>query len=245
MRRILIIGATSAIAQATARLFAEHGDRIFLAGRNPDKLAAMKNDLSIRGAEQIETAIFEATDFDSHPRLIEEAFHLMGGLDTVLIAQGTLPDQKKCEASVEETLREISINALSTISFLTLLSNRFEKQGSGLIAVLSSVAGDRGRKSNYIYGSAKATVTTFLQGLRNRLASSGVHVMTIKPGFVDTPMTVGFKKGLLWATPESVAKSIVKGMEKKRDVLYTPFFWRGIMLLIRSIPEKVFKKMNL
>lgn len=245
MRRVLIIGATSAIAEATARLFAEQGDRIFLAGRNLDKLSALTNDLSLRGATQVETGFFEATDFESHPRLIEEAVASMGGVDTVLIAQGTLPDQNKCEGSVEETLREIAINEFSVISLLTLLANRFELQKSGSIAVLSSVAGDRGRKSNYVYGSAKAAVTTFLQGIRNRLSSSGVHVMTVKPGFVDTPMTVHFKKGLLWTTPESVAKAIVRGIEKKKDVLYTPFFWRGIMVIIRSIPEFFFKKMNL
>lgn len=245
MRRILIIGATSAIAQATARLFAEHGDRIFLAARNKDKLLAMERDLSLRGACQIKTAFFEATDFDSHPKLIEEAINALGGLDAVLIAQGTLPNQKKCEESVENTLKELTINALSVISLLTILANFFEMQRSGSIAVLSSVAGDRGRKSNYVYGAAKAAITTFLQGLRNRLASSGVHVMTIKPGFVETPMTASFKKGMIWASPESVAKSIVIGIQKKRDVLYTPFFWREIMVIIRSIPESLFKKMNL
>jgi hypothetical protein len=245
MQRILIIGATSAIAQAVARLFAEKGNRIFLAGRNPDKISILANDLSLRGAMQVEKGLFEATDFDSHPRLIEESINSLGGLDTVLIAFGTLPDQKKCEGSVEETLREISVNELSILSLLTLLANRFEKQKSGTIAVLSSVAGDRGRKSNYVYGSAKSAVTTFLQGLRNRLSSSGIHIMTIKPGFVDTPMTASFKKGLLWATPESVAKTIIKGIEKKKDVLYTPFFWRAIMIIIRSFPERLFKKMNL
>ena len=245
MQRILIIGATSAIAQAVARLFAEKGNRIFLAGRNPDKISTLAKDLSLRGAIQVEKGLFEATDFDSHPRLIEESFNSLGGLDTVLIAFGTLADQKKCEGSVEETLREISINELSILSLLTLLANRFEKQKSGTIAVLSSVAGDRGRKSNYVYGSAKSAVTTFLQGLRNRLSSSRIHIMTIKPGFVDTPMTASFKKGFLWATPESVAKTIIKGIEKKKDVLYTPFFWRAIMIIIRSFPERLFKKMNL
>lgn len=245
MRRILIIGATSAIAQATARLFAQSGDRLFLTGRDPGKLQSLSADLAIRGASQVEFFLCDVNDFETHPVLIREATSTLGGLDTVLIAHGTLPDQKQSEESVELTLREITTNALSVISFLTLLANQFEKQGYGTIAVLSSVAGDRGRKSNYVYGTAKAAVTTFLQGLRNRLSQSGVHVMTIKPGFVDTPMTAAFKKGPIWATPDSVARSIVKGIEQKQDILYTPFFWRWIMLAIRSIPERFFKKLSL
>jgi len=245
MRRILIVGATSAIAQATARILAKNGDRLFLTGRDPAKLQSLLADLTIRGASQVETFSCDVNDYESHPAVIREATSTLGGLDTVLIAHGTLPDQKHCEESVELTLQEISTNALSVISFLTLLANQFEKQGHGTIAVLSSVAGDRGRKSNYVYGTAKAAVTTFLQGLRNRLSQSGVHVMTIKPGFVDTPMTAGFKKGLLWATPDSVARSIIKGMDRKQDILYTPFFWRGIMFVIRCIPERFFKKLNL
>lgn len=245
MRHILIIGATSAIAQATARIFAQRGERIFLVSRDPEKLENIRADLLIRGASQIETYSGDINDFKTHPDLIQKAASKLGGLNTVLIAHGTLPDQKNCEESVELTLGEISTNALSVISLLTLLANQFEKQGFGTIVVLSSVAGDRGRKSNYVYGTSKAAVTTFLQGLRNRLSRSGVHIMTVKPGFVNTPMTAGFKKGLLWATPESVALTIVKGMDHKRDVLYTPFFWRGIMFAIRSIPERIFKKLNL
>jgi decaprenylphospho-beta-D-erythro-pentofuranosid-2-ulose 2-reductase len=116
---------------------------------------------------------------------------------------------------------------------------------TGTIAVISSVAGDRGRKSNYVYGSAKGGLTIFLQGLRNALSGSGVHVLTIKPGFVDTPMTNDFTKGLLWAKPEKVAKDIKRAIDKKKNIIYTPWFWRWIMLIIRLIPESVFKKMNL
>ncbi|MHB1934666.1 MAG: SDR family oxidoreductase [Leptospirillum sp.] len=245
MRRILIVGATSAIAQATARLFAKNGDRLFLTGRDPEKLEVLSADLAIRGAAQVDAVAHDVNDFDAHQAIIFEATSKLGGLDTVLIAHGTLPDQKLCQESADLTLREISTNALSVISFLTILANQFEKQGYGSIAVLSSVAGDRGRQSNYVYGTAKAAVSTFLQGLRNRLFRSGVHVMTIKPGFVDTPMTAAFKKGTLWSTPDSVARSIVRGLEQKRDVQYTPFFWRGIMFIIRSIPERIFKKMTL
>ena len=142
-------------------------------------------------------------------------------------------------------MAELSTNAISTISLLTHLANRLEMQKSGTIAVVTSVAGDRGRQSNYVYGAAKGMVSIFLQGLRNRLHKAGVNVLDIKPGFVDTPMTAEFKKGLLWAKPESVAGSIVNGIDRGKYEIYTPFFWRIIMLVIRNIPESIFKKANL
>jgi decaprenylphospho-beta-D-erythro-pentofuranosid-2-ulose 2-reductase len=163
----------------------------------------------------------------------------------VLIAHGTLPDQQACEASYDVTRREMEVNALSVISMLTYLANHFEKQGHGSLAIISSVAGDRGRQSNYVYGSAKAAVTVFLGGLRNRLHGAGVHVLTIKPGFVDTPMTSEFPKGPLWASPEKVAKGIHKAILKRRDVVYLPGFWRMVMRIIREIPEPVFKRLKL
>jgi short-subunit dehydrogenase len=162
-----------------------------------------------------------------------------------LIAHGTLPDQQLTQRSVELTMKELSTNALSTISLLTLVANVFESQKSGAIAVITSVAGDRGRQSNYIYGSAKAMVTTFLSGLRQRLTPQGIAVITIKPGFVDTPMTKEFKKGLLWAQPQQVAKSIVKACEKGSSVIYTPSFWALIMLIIKIIPERIFQKLKI
>ena len=245
MRRVLIVGATSAIAQSVGRIFAGRGDRIFLAGRNSGKLDILAKDLSIRGAAQIETMTFEANDFDFHSRLFQLAEERLGGIDVVLLSHGTLPDQKACEQSAPQTLTEFSTNALSTLSLLTIIANRFEEKGTGTIMVLSSVAGDRGRKSNYVYGASKGAVTIFLQGLRNRLAYSGVHVMTIKPGFVNTPMTSDFPKGPLWASPDKVAKDIIHGMDRKQDILYTPFFWRWVMFGIKIIPEKIFKKMSL
>ena len=143
------------------------------------------------------------------------------------------------------TLREIDNNGLSVIALCTLLGNRFEAQGSGSIAVISSVAGDRGRQSNYVYGAAKGMVTRFLQGLRNRLAKENVQVLTIKPGFVDTPMTAAFKKGALWAQPADVARGILAAIDKGKDEVYLPGFWRLIMLVIRHIPEFIFKKLSL
>ena len=245
MKKILVIGATSAIARATARLFAEAGDALFLAARNADKLAAIAADMKVRGAIEVHTLEFDAVDYDQHQLLIETAVQTLHGLDVVLIAHGTLPDQKACEQSFDLARREFEINALSTISLLTHLANYFEAKGEGTIAVISSVAGDRGRKSNYVYGSAKGTVTVFLQGLRNRLHKSGVKVLTIKPGFVDTPMTADFQKGWLWASPDSVGLEIIRAVGRDIDVAYVPWFWRPIMGVIALIPESLFKKLSL
>jgi short-subunit dehydrogenase len=245
MQKILIIGATSAIAEATARLFAARGDRLHLLARNRERLETMVKDLKIRGAESVAFDVLDVNDFDRHPALLDKASTTMDGIDIVLIAHGTLPDQKACEGDFRRTLDELNTNAIGTISLLTHLANRFEQQRHGVIAAISSVAGDRGRQSNYVYGTAKAAVTIFLQGLRNRLYKSGVEVLTIKPGFVDTPMTADFSKGLLWAQPETIAKDILKAISTSKSVLYTPWFWRPVMVLIRSIPEPLFKRLSL
>jgi decaprenylphospho-beta-D-erythro-pentofuranosid-2-ulose 2-reductase len=245
VRRVLIVGATSAIAEATARLFAAEGDQLCLAGRNITRLTAIAEDLRVRGAAKVETVELDANDFRQHEPVLSHVAQVMGGLDTVLIAHGTLPDQQACQTSVDAMIEAMTTNALSVIALLTLIANRFEQQGSGTIAVISSVAGDRGRQSNYVYGTAKSAVSTFAQGLRNRLARAGVKVVTIKPGFVDTPMTATFKKGALWATPGAVAKRIHRAMAKGEDVVYTPWFWRWIMAIIKAVPESIFKKARL
>jgi short-subunit dehydrogenase len=245
MRKILIIGATSAIAEATARLFAADGEHFYLVARNSDRLDAVARDLRIRGAAQVETQVMDANNLDEHAAMIERAIETLAGLNTVLIAHGTLPDQKACEKSTELTFRELQTNCLSIIALLTRLADYFEQQRHGTLAVISSVAGDRGRQSNYVYGTAKAAVSTFLQGLRNRLYRSGVQVLTIKPGFVDTPMAAHFKKGVLWAKPEAIAERIYEAIGKNTDVIYLPWFWRFIMLIIRHIPENLFKRLKL
>ena len=241
----MIIGATSAIAHATARIWASDGDALYLVARDPDKLEAIARDLETRGAGRLETRVMDMLEQQHHQGLVEDAVERLRGLDRVLIAHGTLPDQKACEASPDHTLRELEINCLSTISLVTRLANFFEDQGSGTIAVITSVAGDRGRQSNYVYGAAKGALSLFLQGLRNRLCRSNVQVLTIKPGFVDTPMTEAFPKGILWAQPERVAADIDKGIRKGRDVIYTPFFWRYLMWVIKAIPESLFKRLSL
>jgi hypothetical protein len=248
VKRIVIFGATSAIAQACARIWTARGCRIFLVGRNPAKLTAVLQDLDVRagGPGRIHA---EAADLDvlaAHEALIAKAEAAMGGIDVALIAHGTLPDQAACANDATAALREIQTNALSVISLATLLARGFEARGAGQLAVISSVAGDRGRQSNYVYGAAKGMVSLFLQGLRNRLFASGVHVLTIKPGFVDTPMTAHIKKGgPLWASPEQVAKGIVWAIDRRRDVAYVPGFWRPIMAVIRAVPESVFKRLHL
>ncbi len=242
--RMMIVGATSAIAHETAKCFAKDGVEFFLVGRNSDKLEAVGNDLKVRGAKRIETFVLDVNDLARHEELLDAAITTLDGLDAVLIAHGTLSDQEKCQQSVSETMKEFTTNALSVISLLTLLGNYFEQQRRGCIAVISSVAGDRGR-GNYVYGSAKSAVSTFLQGLRNRLAKSGVAVVTIKPGFVDTPMTAALKKGPLFASPRTVGQGTYEAMKKRADVVYLPWFWRPIMLIVKSIPERVFKKMSI
>jgi decaprenylphospho-beta-D-erythro-pentofuranosid-2-ulose 2-reductase len=242
---VLIIGASSAIAEATARIYAARGDSLFLVARNAQRLAAISADLAIRGTGSVQGLTFEAEDFNAHKALVDEVFESMGCVDVALIAHGTLPDQKACEQDFDITLREFDANATGSLSLLTHLANRFERQGHGTIAVITSVAGDRGRQSNYVYGASKAMISVFLQGLRNRLHHSRVAVVDIRPGFVDTPMTEAFDKGALWAKPGQVAGGIVRAIDQGRSVAYLPWFWRYIMWVIRLIPEPVFKRLRL
>ncbi|MGW8193454.1 MAG: SDR family oxidoreductase [Desulforhopalus sp.] len=245
MRKIFIFGAASAIAEATARLFAADGSSFFLVARDPLKLKILADDLTIRGASQVITATADAVEFDRHQTLVAEAATALHGLDTVLIAHGTLPNQKSCEMSFDQVRQQFEINVLGVLSLLTHTANMFEQQGHGTLCVISSVAGDRGRQSNYVYGAAKGAVSIFLQGLRNRLHSSGVRVLTVKPGFVDTPMTASFAKGRLWATREQIARGIYDAVIKKKDIAYLPGFWSPIMWVIRGIPEIIFKRLQL
>ncbi len=245
MKQVLVFGATSAIAQAVTRRLAARGAAMLLVARDAGRLAAIADDLRVRGAAKVELEAMDALDYARHASLAEIARQRLGGLDLVVVSHGTLADQKACEQSFESSRREIEINALSVISLLTHLANHLEAEGRGAIVVISSVAGDRGRQSNYVYGCAKAMVTTFMQGLRNRLYARGVQVLTVKPGFVDTPMTADFKKGALWASADEVAAGIVRAIDRRRDVVYLPWFWRWIMVIIRAIPESLFKRLKL
>ena len=221
------------MAEACARIWAKRGDELFLVARNQGRLDAIAKDLKVRGSPQVQCFCMDANAFDLHQPMLSMAVETLGKIDVVLIAHGTLSNQKECEQSIDLSMQEIKTNALSVIALLTNLANTFESQKSGTIAIISSVAGDRGRQSNYVYGSAKAMVTTFASGLRQRLYKSGVSVVTIKPGFVDTPMTAEFKKGFLWASPDKVANLIVMACDKKNAEVYVPGFWWGIMVVIK------------
>ena len=245
MKKVLIIGATSTIAEHCGRIWAARGDGLYLVARNETHLRTIAADLKVRGASSVAINCVDLNEMDRHVDLLDTAENAMTDFDVVLIAHGTLSNQASCEISVEETLAEILTNALSTVSLLTLIANRFEAKRNGTICVISSVAGDRGRASNYVYGSAKAMVTAFTSGLRQRLYKSNVAIVTIKPGFVDTPMTSEFKKGLLWANPNAVAKSILKAIDSQKTEVYVPGFWWAIMMLIRIIPNEIFRKILL
>ncbi|CAG2140164.1 putative oxidoreductase [Cupriavidus yeoncheonensis] len=243
MKNILIIGATSAMAEAASRRFAERGDKLFLVGRNAGRLQAIAEDLGVRGGAGVHSCVMDVNDTAAHEAMLDEAESAMGGVDAVLICHGTLSDQRACELSVSLTLAEIQTNALSVVALLTLIANRMERRCVGTIAVVSSVAGERGRQSNYVYGSAKALVTAFMSGLRQRMAKCGVAVVTIKPGLVDTPMTKRLRKGALWIQPDTAGKAIVRAMDAGVAEAYVPGFWRGIMLVIRWLPDLVFKRL--
>ena len=240
--KILILGATSAIAHETAKCFAADGAELCVVGRDAGRLQALASDLSARGAKRVEVVTANLADIDEHPALVSRVVESLGGIDAALVAHGTLGDQEASQADVQETLRQFTTNATSYISLLTLLANYMEERRTGCIAVISSVAGERGRGSNYVYGAAKSAVTQFTSGLRARMAKCGVAVVTIKPGVVDTPMTSAIKKGPLTAKADKIGRRIYVAMLKGEDVVYTPWFWGPIMLVIRTIPEGIFKK---
>lgn len=243
MGAILILGATSDMAYATANEFARNGFNIILAARNSEALLPMKTDLQIRHEVIVETILFDAVDFASHNQLINQC-----GEDLICVACffGYLGDQHKAELHWEESLKIINSNYTAAVSILNIASNYFIQQGRGSIIGVSSVAGDRGRMSNYIYGSAKAGFTAYLSGLRNRLFHHNIHVLTVKPGFVNTKMTANLDlPQIVTASPKQVGEDIYKAWNKKQNTIYTLWFWRYIMVIISLIPEFLFKKLKL
>ena len=244
-KKILMIGATSAIAQEVAKLYAHDQAELYLIGRSLEHLSIIAQDLRVRGAVRVHTHATDLNHTHEHKQMIEAAFAKMGEVDITLLAHGILGSQDRADSSPEHVLEILHTNFTSYASLLTCISTLMKAQKKGCIAVISSVAGERGKQSNFVYGAAQAGKSTFTDGLRNRLYPYGVHVLTLKLGFVDTPMTEGFKKGLLWAQPKQVAQEIIFAVKKKKDITYIPFFWRWIMLIIRSIPEKIFKTMKL
>jgi decaprenylphospho-beta-D-erythro-pentofuranosid-2-ulose 2-reductase len=244
-KRILVLGATSAIAMAVMRQLVTPSAHFFLVARSKEKLTAVAQDLLVRGATRVDMIVADLDDTQAHPQMLGVATSQLGTVDLALIAHGVLGDQAVAEREYSATEPILVTNFLSAVSLLTWLANYCESQGRGTLAVISSVAGDRGRKSNYVYGSAKAGLDAFLSGLRNRCDRSGVQVLTIKPGFVATPMTAHIPKNRLFATPEQVATSILNSIRRRKDVVYVPWFWRPIMAIIRAIPERIFKARDL
>lgn len=246
MTTVLVLGATSTIAQATIHELGKRGMNLILTGRREDELKIFKQDLEIRYGIQVDYKLFNALDFDKHEQFFTEVTEAHPTLDGVLLMYGAMTDQKEAESSFTASRQMIDVNYTSAVSILNIAANYFESRKKGFIGAVSSVAGDRGRQSNYIYGSTKAGLSVYLQGLRNRLHKSGVQVLTIKPGMVDTKMTYGVvDDSPLLANPEKVGADIAKGIVKKRHVLYTPWFWLVIMLIIKIIPEFIFKRTDI
>lgn len=243
MDNILLLGATSAMAKATAYLYASKGYSITLAARNTDRVSALASDISIKHCVECYVEKFDAEEMESHDTFFN---NLKVKPDIVISFVGYLGDQKLAESSFEESEKIIQINYVGCVSILNIISEFFANEKKGVIVGIGSVAGDRGRQKNYMYCSAKAGFATYLDGLRNRMCKLGVHVMTVKPGYVYTKMTEGMElPGLLTSTPEYVAKSLYKAVRKKRNSIYISWKWRYVMMIIKNIPEFIFKKLNL
>ena len=245
---VLIFGATSAIAEAMARRLAARGARLALVARDGPKLAAIQADLQVRHGPQavVFTALADLDVLADHGGLVAAASQALGRIDLALVAHGSLPDQAACETDVAQALAQLHTNGVSAVSLCGHLANLLQAQASGSLVVITSVAGDRGRPSNYVYGSAKGLVSRYLQGLRARLWRHGVAVIDLRPGFVITPMTAGFDRtGPLWMSADRIAVGALAAIDSRREVAYLPGFWRVIMAVICAIPEKLFKRLSL
>ena len=242
---VAIFGATSAIAQAVARIYAAEGARLFLAGRNEAHLQAIAEDLRVRGAPSVHVGIADFRDVDACASVCDAASRALGSVDVALVAHGTLPDQAACERD-DAALREaLAVNFTSYACLLAKLANAMEAQRHGSLVAIGSAAGDRGKRRNYVYGAAKAGIAVFQEGLMGRLARAGVRVTLVKPGFVDTPMTAAFAKGPLWTSPDRAGRVIVRAIRNGRTTVYVPWFWRWIMAVLRIVPQRLFARLDL
>ena len=240
----IIMGASSSMARALARKLSERGHAIFLAGRDMKDLKRSAADCAARGARLAEALAFDARDPAEFAKLIARLEKEDGAINAAVFV-GSMPPQADIDADPALVDGVVADCFAGPARFLQALAPILEARATGTIVGVGSVAGDRGRMSNYVYGAAKAGFATYLSGLRNRLARAGCHVVTAKPGFVDTAMTWGLPGMFLVAAPNDVADSILNAVSKRRNVVYTPFFWRYIMLIIRLIPEPIFKRMSL
>lgn len=243
MSYVLIVGAGSDIAKEIARVYAKNGYNICLTARNPLSLKELATDIKVRSNVDVNVKKLDIADYESHKSFYEKLEEKPEG---VIVVSGYMTEQKIAQENWEESLNTINVNYTGAVSFLNIVAEDFEKSRSGFIVGISSVAGDRGRKANYIYGSAKAAFSAYLSGLRNRLYESGVQVLTVKPGFVATKMTEDLDLPQnLTAQPEDVANDIFNAQQKGKDILYTKWVWRYIMLIIKHIPEFIFKKLSI
>lgn len=253
-RTVLVVGATSGIGEAVCRILAGRGWSLVVTGRDPARIKAVADDLAVRGSGRVEALGLDAVLPEEAAACVERAAAAIGSpLDGVIVCHGWSPPERDRRLSAAEIRGVIDANFTSAAVILSAAAAHLEaraekdRQAGGFLAVISSVAGDRGRPSNFTYGSAKAGLTAFASGLRGRLHAKGIAVLTVKPGFVDTPMLrkLGVKPSPLVAAPEHVAAAIVRAIDSRRDVLYTPWFWRWIMLVVRLIPEPLFKRLRM
>jgi short-subunit dehydrogenase len=243
MSYVLIIGAKSDIAKATAREYAKHGYNLYLAARNVTELETFANDVTVRTTQKVQLVELDILDYPSHAHFYDSLAEKPLG---VISAVGYLGEQESAQQDFREAQQIMDTNYTGIVSLFNIIANDFEQRKSGFIVGISSVAGDRGRKSNYIYGSAKAALTAYLSGLRNRLYAAQVHVLTVKPGFVATKMTADMDlPEKLTAQPAAVAADIYRAQQKNKNVLYTKWIWQWVMLVIKMIPEWKFKGMSI
>lgn len=250
VQRVIVLGALSAIAEETTRLLAAEGAHLALFGRNRERLDAVARDLSARGAAGVHVFDQDLAHSSGAAAALERAAGDMGGVSAVLIFYGLLGEQQRAEADLAEAQRILAVNFNSAADWALAAANLLERSDTpnGILLGVSSVAGDRGRRSNYIYGAAKGAFSILLQGIAHRFAAkpNGPRAIAVKAGFVDTPMTAGLKKGgPLWASPQQIARDIHRAMKRGGSIVYTPWFWRWIMLIIRLLPEALFKRVNI
>ena len=236
--KVVIVGATSGIAQEVAKLYAAQGASFVLVARNEAKLLAVAGDLRVRGAEDVATVVVDLANLTEHARVAAAAG---SGIDVVLIAHGSLPDQAAIDGDAAAQVAAFELNATSVISMTALFAGELERARSGTLAVIGSVAGDRGRRSNYVYGAAKAALHAYCEGLRMRLAAAGVALVLVKPGWVDTTMTRGMRKNPLFVSAPAAARGIHSAIERRRGTVYVPGYWRWISLVVRMLPARLVK----
>jgi len=242
MEHVIVVGATSAVAQAFIRIEAARGHRLTLIGRDAGRLAPIAADARIRGAAHVSAHALALASPHAIATLLAE---LPAPPTRALVAHGSLTDSARAERDLAHLAEELTVNMTSACLWAQGLAGAMAQAGGGVLAVISSVAGDRGRYSNHAYGAAKAGLSQFCSGLRARMRDRGVHVLTVKPGFIDTPMTAHVKrKGPLWASAERIAGGIDQAMTRRRNVAYLPAFWWPIMIAIRLLPEPLFKRLK-